>query len=206
MHIRLAQRRLLNDDHELIKEKRLMLFQSTLKQVEVPLRVIFPQGEQRNFINEVTKRSGLSFRELCLLHRNRLRISYSTMKRYRREESLPPLYLVQELCGIGGLPFESLEIEKLVPDNWGRVKGGKKGIKAMFSKHREHLKEWRTKGGKAARKNFGLTKKKVLLPFLNEKLSELIGIHLGDGTLAKYFLKISLDPRYDLPYSRISRL
>jgi len=90
----------------------------------------------------------------------------------------------------------------MVPDNWGRVKGGKKGIEAMFTKHGEKLKEWRAKGGKAAQKHLlsDLTKKDVLLPSLNEKLSELIGIYLGDGTLTKYFLKISLDPRYDLSY------
>lgn len=153
-------------------------------------------------MEEVKKRSRLSLRQLCLLHGDRLRVSYSAMKRYGREESLPPLYLVKELCRIAGLSFESLEIKELVPDNWGRVKGGKKGIEAMFTKHREKLRKWRAKGGKAARKNLllGSTKKEVLLPSLNEKLAELIGIHLGDGTLTEYFLKISQDPRYDSPY------
>jgi len=166
------------------------------------LRVAFSSGEQRNFVEEVKKRSHLSLRKLCLLHGDRLRVSYSAMKKYGREESLPPLYLVKELCRIAGLSFENLEIEELVPDNWGRVKGGKKGIEAMFAKHREKLWKWRAKGGKAARKNLLLcpTKKEVLLPSLNEKLSELIGIHLGDGTLTRYFLKISQDPRCDLPY------
>lgn len=163
---------------------------------------MFPPGEQRNFMDEVKKRSRLNLKELCLLHGDRLKVSYSAMKRYGREESLLPLYFVEELCRIAGLSFESLKIKEMVLDNYGQVKGGKKGIKAMFTKHRENLREWRAKGGRAARENLllGSTKKEVLLPSLNEKLAELIGIHLGDGTLTKYFLKISQDPRYDLPY------
>lgn len=189
-------------DLEFIKGNQLKLFRSICKQVEVPLRVAFPPGEQRSFMEEVKRRSRLSLRQLCLLYGDRLRVSYSAMKRYGRGESLHPLYLVKELCRIAGLSFESLEIKELVPDNWGRVKGGKKGIEAMFAKHGEKLREWRAKGGKAARRNLllGTTRKEVFLPSLNEKLSELIGIHLGDGTLTKYFLKVSQDPRYDLPY------
>jgi hypothetical protein len=129
---------------------------------------------------------------LCFLHRDRLRVGYSAMKKYGREESLPPLYLVKELCWISGLSFENLEIEALVSDNLGRIKGGKKGIEVMFTKHGKKLKEWRRLGGKAARKNLLLTLiKETVVPPVNEKLSELIGIHLGDGTLTKYFLKIS---------------
>jgi hypothetical protein len=139
-------------------------------------------------------------KRLWILHKDKLRVGYSAMKKYRREESLPPLYLVEELCQIAGLSYDNLEIIALVPDNWGRVRGGVKGIEVMSAKYKEQLKEWRSLGGKTAKKNLPLTTKKVALPPLNEKLSELIGIHLGDGTLTEYFLKISQDPRYDLPY------
>lgn len=138
---------------------------------------------------------------ICLLYEDRLGVGYSAMKKYGRGESLPSLFLVKELCRISGLSFDNLEIKGLVPDNWGRMIGGKKGVEVMFAKHRTELKEWRRLGGKAARKKVLLDSiKKVIVPPLNEKLSELIGIHLGDGTLTEYFLKISQDPRYDLPY------
>lgn len=43
--------------------------------------------------------------------------------------------------------------------------------------------------------------KDVKIPDIhNEKLAELIGIHLGDGTLTKYFIRISGDKRYDYHY------
>jgi hypothetical protein len=189
------------DDLEFIKENHLKLFRYAREQVEVPLRVVFPPRGQRSFMEEVKKRSRLSLRQLFLLYRKRLGVSYSAMKRYRREESLIPLHFVKKLCGIAGLSFESLEIIELLPENWGRIKGGKRGIEVMLLKHREKLREWRAKGGEAVHKNLLQgPAKKAFLPYLNEKLAELIGIHLGDGTLTKYFLKISQDPRYDLLY------
>ena len=165
------------------------------------MRVVFSQGEQHKFIEEVKRKSNLSLKTLCSLYGDRIGVGYSGMKKYRREESLLPLYLVKELCQIAGLSFKNLEIDKLVPDNWGRVKGGRKGIEAMYLEYAESLKEWRRLGGKVARKHFLLAStKEVVLPSMSEELSELIGIHLGDGTLTKYFIKISLDPRYDLRY------
>jgi len=167
----------------------------------VLLRMVFAKGKQRDFINNVCEELGISARKLCLLYKDRLGVSYSVMKRYRREEYLLPLHLVEELCQIADLPLESLEIQGLMPDNWGAIKGGRKGIRTLSAKYEQQLKGWRTKGGTTARKRQpSISLKKVILPTLNDRLSEFIGIHLGDGTLTKYFLKITQDPRYDLPY------
>lgn len=136
-----------------------------------------------------------------MLYGNALQVSYSTLKRYKREESFLPLNLVEDLCHIVDLSSEDLGIRGLVPYNWGAMKGGRKGIRTLLTKYQKQLKEWRAKGGRTARKKLLISEpKKVSLPPLNEKLSEFIGIHLGDGTLTKYFLKITQDPRYDLPY------
>lgn len=43
-------------------------------------------------------------------------------------------------------------------------------------------------------------RKIVQIPELNEELAEFIGILLGDGTLTKYFIRITGDHRYDLHY------
>jgi hypothetical protein len=42
--------------------------------------------------------------------------------------------------------------------------------------------------------------KKIKIFPLNEKFAEFMGAYLGDGTLTKYFVRISGDYRYDLPY------
>ena len=42
--------------------------------------------------------------------------------------------------------------------------------------------------------------KKIKIPELDERLAEFIGVYLGDGTLTKYFIRISGDYRYDIPY------
>lgn len=61
------------------------------------------------------------------------------MKRYRREEYLLPLHLIEELCQIADLPLESLEIQGLMPDNWGAIKGGRKGIRTLSAKYEQQL-------------------------------------------------------------------
>jgi intein/homing endonuclease len=49
--------------------------------------------------------------------------------------------------------------------------------------------------------------KNISIPPLNEDLSEFIGIHLGDGTLTKNFLRIFGDSRYDkLYFSHVSNM
>ncbi len=42
--------------------------------------------------------------------------------------------------------------------------------------------------------------KDILVPKLDENLAEFIGIHLGDGTLTKNFIRIFGDSRYDSSY------
>lgn len=162
---------------------------------------MFTKGRQKDFINCVCRRLDVSPRKLCLLYGTRLGVGYSAIKRYRREEILLSLSLVEELCQITGLPFQRLEVTGLLPDNWGAVKGGKKGIRALFVKRSENLREWRAKGGRVARaRHPSKEDKKIVLPMLNNKLSEFIGIHLGDGTLTEHFVKITQDYRYDMPY------
>ena len=128
-------------------------------------------------------------------------MGYSAFKRYRREEILLPLYLVAELCQIADLSFENLKITRILPDSWGATKGGRSGIRSLLASRSDHLREWRAEGGRLAHAyNSSIWQKKVVLPILNEKLSEFIGIHLGDGTLTEHFVKITQDIRYDMPY------
>lgn len=165
------------------------------------MRVLFARGKQRAFIDQVCKKLGISAKRLCFLYKSELNVGYSAMKRYRREEILMPLHLVEKLCQIMNIAFESLEIHEFFPENWGSVKGGRKGIRTLLLVYQESLSEWRMKGGRVAHlKHPSRWSKEVVLPTLDNRLSEFIGIHLGDGTLTHYFIKITQDARYDLPY------
>lgn len=164
-------------------------------------RIVFAPGKQSDFIKSVCGNLGLSLRQLNLLYGNALQVNYSALKRYKKEQSFIPQKLVETLCYMADLSSKDLEIIGLIPYNWGAIKGGRKGIRTLLTKYPKELKEWRAQGGRTARKKLLISEpKKVRLPSLNEKLSEFIGIHLGDGTLTKYFLKITQDSRYDLPY------
>lgn len=159
-------------------------------------RVKFQTGKQKEFIQQVLKNlNSPSLKNLLSYDSD---ISYSALKKYAREESLMPLNLVRELCELSKIDFKSLNLEYL-NSNWGAIKGGKAGIKITLAKYKDKLERWRKRGWEKGMKSFS-EPKKIKEPPLNEKLAELIGVYLGDGTLTKYFMKISGDCRYDLHY------
>jgi len=123
-------------------------------------------------------------------------VPYSTLKNYYSEQSLLPKSFFEDLCYVAKINSSDLNI-KYLSGNWGYVKGGKKGIVSMMKKYKKQLPKWRLKGSAAIA---GFNLKKIRYPQLDEKLAEFIGIYLGDGTITKYFIKISGDNRYDKPY------
>jgi len=163
-------------------------------------RVIFSKGEQRKFILNVCKDN--SFKKFLENNSSILDIPYSTFKKYCSERLTLPINIFNKLCTISNIDKKELNV-KTLNENWGAVKGGKKGIRELFRKYdTKILNEWRSKGGKKSIKKIRqISLKEISLPkATNEKLSELIGVYLGDGTLTKYFLRISGDKRYDLNY------
>lgn len=156
-------------------------------------RVKFEPGKQKEFIKKVLERTNSpSLREL--LSRD-AELSYSCLKKYYQEKCLIPESLFEELCQLGEIDKNSLGVHYL-PSNWGAVKGGKKGIMVMFSRYGDILHKWRVKAGKKSSGN----SKEISYPLLDEKLAEFIGAYLGDGTLTRYFIRISGDRRYDPSY------
>lgn len=155
-------------------------------------RVKFKEDQQKLFINYILRIMKCS--SLKQLLKYTPNISYSALKNYGRGECLMPFPLVRELCLLSNININSLDITYL-PRNWGAVKGGKKGIVSMMDKYPSQLKIWRKKG-----KRNSSNLKKINYPELNEELAEFIGAYLGDGTITRYFVRISGDYRYDLPY------
>jgi translation initiation factor 1 (eIF-1/SUI1) len=156
-------------------------------------RVKLEEGEQRKLILEAVEKEG-SLKKLGV----KLETPYSTIKKYAQENFLLPKNLFDKIIKISQSKKEILNISYL-PSNWGAIKGGKKGMETLQKKYRKELIKWRKKGSKNTN-IAGLNTKKIKIPELNEKLAEFIGAYLGDGTLTKYFIRISGDYRYDIPY------
>ncbi len=159
-------------------------------------RVLFPLDKQREFIQNVCKEKSLR----KFLYDNKIEISYSAFKKYYSERSTMPLRVFDLICEIGKIEKSNLDF-KIINENWGAVKGGKKGIKILFKKYdKRTLNKWRSIGGKNSNSGGREAKKISLSETVDEKIAEILGAHLGDGTLTKYFLRISGDKRYDIHY------
>jgi hypothetical protein len=87
------------------------------------MRIVFPKGEQRKFLNKVLFLSscpslrGLIFRGFD--------IPYSTLKSYYVENRTLPESLFWDLCAFSGLNEKEINFSGL-NDSWGQSKGGKK--------------------------------------------------------------------------------
>jgi hypothetical protein len=90
------------------------------------MRVKFPKGEQKRFLILVVDRLN------CVSVRGILQfgfdISYDSLKSYYSERRLLPKEFFDDLCHIAKINKNKLDFRYL-EDNWGKVKGGKKGKK-----------------------------------------------------------------------------
>ena len=85
---------------------------------------MFVKGGQRKFLELVVERvNSPSLRGLLQFG---LKVPYSTLKNYYVEDRLMSEDLFSDLCSLARLDKNSLSVTYL-EDNWGRVKGGRKG-------------------------------------------------------------------------------
>tara|TARA_Y100000034_G_scaffold124869_1_gene173609 strand:- start:33 stop:305 length:273 start_codon:yes stop_codon:yes gene_type:complete len=90
------------------------------------MRVKFPKGEQRKFLDLVVNRLNcISLRGILQFGFN---ISYDSLKSYYTERRLMSRDFFEDLCHLSKLRMKSFNVEYL-DDNWGRVKGGRKSKK-----------------------------------------------------------------------------
>lgn len=158
-------------------------------------RVLLLEEKQNDFISRVCKKQSLQE----FLKEHSLEVPYSTFKKYYYGKFLLPFDLFKNLCKIGNLNVDEIKF-RLLDENWGAIKGGQKGIKVVYAKYGQYLKKWRSKGGKNSMNKRENLKKISLPPKKDGRLAEFIGVYLGDGTLTKYFVRISGDKRYDKQY------
>ncbi|MBD3252409.1 hypothetical protein GF386_01630 [Candidatus Pacearchaeota archaeon] len=87
-------------------------------------RVLFKKGEQRKFLDLVIERIGcFSLRGILQFGFN---IKYSTLKNYYIERRTLPRDFFEDLCYLARIDKNSLKV-RYIRENWGQVKGGKKG-------------------------------------------------------------------------------
>lgn len=87
-------------------------------------RVKFRKGQQRKFLKQVLDRMNCpSLRELIS---RGFDVPYSTLKNYYNESRNLPENLFSDLCNFSGIDKSKLKFE-LLDENWGQVRGGKKG-------------------------------------------------------------------------------
>lgn len=89
-------------------------------------RIKFQKGEQRKFIKRVLENSN------CPSLRAFLQFGfdqpYSTLKNYYSEHRLLPEKFFMDLVKFGKIDLKEFEFETM-EENWGQIKGGKKGKK-----------------------------------------------------------------------------
>lgn len=115
-------------------------------QVKMEDRVKFIHGQQKLFINYVLQKRKLNLKNLAL----KIKIPYNSLKYYRREKLLLPKNIFLEICKVGDIRPETLEV-LYISGNWGRILGGKKGILSMRNRFPGKIREWASKGGKGHR-------------------------------------------------------
>lgn len=168
-------------------------------------RVKFLEINPKNFLEEVQNKSGLSFQKLadiCRVHRR----SFSDWK---YGECLMPLFVFEKLVKIRGLRAPKI---KTLPEYWYTRKASRAGGLAVYKKYgkvpgwtREASRLGALRAAETLRRRgsslFGF--KPVPLPRYSPRLAEFVGIVLGDGSLTKSQVTISLhkfDDRDFVPY------
>jgi len=169
-------------------------------------RVLFKPKEQKKFLNQSKKITGLSWVELAQL----LKISNRTLTDWKREKFSMSLKAVKLLSKRAGLRFpENVEVKNPF---WYVYKGAKIGGFAVYKKYgyiggdpekrKKKWYEWWEREGKYKKHPFINVCIPIKKPRKSKELAEFIGIAIGDGGISKYQIVITLHKIDDLEYSK----
>ena len=86
-------------------------------------RVKFNGGDQKRFLKKVLEE--LNCPSLRALNQFGFEIPYSTLKNYFNEERTLPEEFFNDLCYLAKISREKFNF-KILKDNWGKIKGGRK--------------------------------------------------------------------------------
>lgn len=159
-------------------------------------RVLFPKGEQRVFLERVQSILNLSLEKFAKIAGIHIR----SMTDWKREKYLMSLRGLRKLCRKSRISLpKNIEIKDAF---WHVNKGGKIGGFAVYKKYgriggdpeyrKKRWREWWKKEGKF-NKNSIVACLPVNIPQKSARLSEFIGIVLGDGSISSRQVIITLN-------------
>lgn len=147
-------------------------------------RVLIPPDVQYNLCLSAREQLGLSWNGLAKY----LQVNSSTFENWYKCTRLLPKEIFDKLSEISRLSIKDF---KLLPDNWGLVKGGKASLGKQGGKF------WTLEGSRKEGRN---SANEFINPDYSEDLAEFIGIMLGDGGISRTQISITLGNSTDHEY------
>ncbi len=166
-------------------------------------RVIFLHGEQKKFLLNVRDTMNFSWKELA----KKATVSVRTLTDWKREKYSLPLKVYKKFLKISGLDMpKGIEIRQPF---WWVHEGAKIAGKLVWQKYgtigdpvkrRQRWLEWWQTKGKFQQNNYFVLKK-ISFPSKSEDLAEFAGIMMGDGSITKRQVAVTVHHKDDRVYS-----
>ena len=166
-------------------------------------RLLFSKGEQSRFISDCSEAIRLTDRQLSDL----LKISKRTLSNWKKEKYNISVFASEILSSKAKVSIPSNT--KVLSSDWFAKKAAKLGGEATYKKYGKVClnenerkiawQKWWQSGGKN-NKNLPTCPKKIYFPKKSVKLSEFIGILIGDGGISEYQITITLNKETDCEY------
>ena len=180
------------------------------KTVEYPKRVIFPKGDQKNFLEKIKNSLGLTMEELADI----AGVHKRTLTDWKREKLSMSLSALRRLCQEAKMSLpENIEIRNPF---WAAKFSASAGGTAVYKKYGhvggnpEYRKkkwfEWWEREGRYRKDLITAGTNPLQKPSASKELAEFVGILLGDGGITSSQVTVSLnkfDDRDFVPYLRI---
>lgn len=167
-------------------------------------RVIFPKGEQKEFLDRVKNILGFSWIDIS----QSLNISNRTLTDWKREKFSMPISAVKKLARKAKISIpKNIEIKDPF---WYILRGSLIGGAVLYKKYGRvggdpeyrniKWREWWDCEGKYAKHPIIGISKPIKIPKYSEKLAEFVGIILGDGGISENQVTITLNSIDDCEY------
>ncbi|MBL7157830.1 MAG: LAGLIDADG family homing endonuclease [Candidatus Omnitrophica bacterium] len=170
-------------------------------------RIILTKGKQKEFLENVNRKNRMNWPYIA----NLCNVSKRTIRDWRNEKFYMKYESAITLSEKANIPLR--KSRRIMPEYWNTKKAASKGGRKRYELYgNPGTSEGRKKGGINSQRKFqenpalwrklGIKiKENIKKPVNSAKLSEFIGIVLGDGTISDYFVAISFDASSDRKYS-----
>lgn len=171
-------------------------------------RVIFPQGEQQQFLSGIQEARGYTLDVLARI----ARVTARTVRLWKHEGTSMPLTAVEMLCTQTGRTVpKNVEVRERY---WYVTKGARKGALARMEiygppgtpegrRNGGHVSQLRRRQNPELYRKLGCNMRRTIhFPLMGPELAECIGILMGDGGISPYQVNVTLHRWDDWPYAQ----